>query len=187
MGTSARATDRMVIRNIRFQLLGTLCLLAAGGMGFVIYLVITSPSRTIDNPEGLTTGVRILAIVGCLIPTVTLAVFGIGGLRVALIVEEAGVVIRNPVRTTKVDWTSKPKFEVRAREQVANISGPITGSGPQAKGRITYRFREIECVAKGDYIWIAATSKMWHRERVDEFLIRLREVAGRFQGDSVRS
>ena len=43
---------------------------------------------------------------------------------------------------------------------------------------MTYRYREIVCNVGREHIWIAATSKMRHRDGVDDLLKELRNTRG---------
>jgi len=170
-----------VVRNRRFQTIGTVSLLAAIGFIVLLVVVIKSPGQSFDHPGGFTSGGRVLAAIGCLIAAASFGVYGIAGLRVALIVDDQQLVIRNPYRTTKVSWASKPKFEPRDRRQEVVVSSPTRtsmGGGPGTTGTVTYRYREIVCVADRKRIWIAATARMTNRDRVDQMLTQLRQASG---------
>lgn len=171
--------NRTVLRNKRFQLIGIASLLFAAGMAVLIVIVITSPGQSLDNPGGFTAGARVLALVGCTIAGLALASYGVAGLRVALIIDETRLVIRNPWRTTVVDWQSKPRFETRDRQQDVAITSPNAVGAPRPEAHMTYRYREIVCVVHGKHIWIAATSRMRKRDGVDDLLTQLRQAGGR--------
>lgn len=102
-----------------------------------------------------------------------------GSLRVALTVDDTRLVIRNPWRTTVVPWAAKPKFETRDRRQEVNTRAP-NAAGPRVEGPLTYRFREIICVADRQRIWIAATSRMRDPDRADQLLAELRDAGSRY-------
>jgi hypothetical protein len=170
--------QRTVVRSGRLQLIGTLFMLFAAGMVTLLVIVITSPGQSIDNPEGFTSGGRALTAAGCAITAAALGFFGVAALRVVLILDETRLVIRNPVRTTKVDWTSGPKFEIRNRTQDVSVSTLPVGFGPATQGTITYRYHEIVCVTGRQHIWIAATSKMRSGDHFDELLAELRQKSG---------
>ena len=93
---------RRVVRNRRFQLLGAVSLALAVGMAVLTGIVVASPGHSLDHPGGFTPAGRALALVGCLIAGVAFAVFAVGSLRVALIIDDTRLVIRNPFRTTVV-------------------------------------------------------------------------------------
>jgi len=166
---------RQVIRNRRFQVIGAGSLLLAAGFLALTYVVITSPGVSFDHPDGFTTGGRVMAVFGCAIVVVALTGMGVGGLRVALIIDETRLVIRNPFRTTRVEWQARPKFEIRGRRQDVRV---LTAGAPRIDGGLTYRYHEIVCVAKGQRVWIAATSRMRSRARVDDLLAELRAGGG---------
>jgi hypothetical protein len=163
-------------------------LLVAGGFAAVTIVVITSPGKSFEHPDGFTPGVRVIAVVGCAIATLTFGAFALAGLRVALIIDERGLVIRNPRRTKVVGWDAKPKFEVDNRQQTVEITTPAAGGGLNTN-RTTYRYREITCVLRDDSIWMAATSRMRNGERVDQLLRELEEAARRYglKPDAARS
>jgi hypothetical protein len=177
---------RTVVRNRRMLILGVVSVTLAVGFAVLGYIVITSPSASFDNPGGFTPAGRALAVVGCAIATLAFATFGVGGLRVALIIDDAGLVIRNPLRTTTVRWESKPRFETRDRRQEVTVSSPVTGSAPFTSGNITYRYREIVCVVGRQRIWIAATSRMTQRDRVEQLLKALRDASSQFASKQPR-
>lgn len=156
-------------------------LLFAAGFVVVTYIVLTSQGRDIDHPDGISPAFRVLVVAICVLVALVFATFTVAGLRVALVIDQTGLVIRNPMRTTTVRWESRPHFETRDREQDVDIQGPITTSAslPQ-HGTITYRYREIVCVVNRQRIWIAATSKMRHRDGVDDLLSELRQAGGRY-------
>lgn len=137
-----RSGDRRIVRNWQFQLIGLVSLLLAAGAVALAWVVITSPGYDeFDHPDGFTTGGRVFATIGCAIPMVAFAAYGIGALRVALIVDGTGLVIRNPFRTTTVEWSAKPRFEIRARRQSASVIAPNAVGAPRPPARLTYRFR----------------------------------------------
>lgn len=177
---------RRVIRNRRIQLLAVLSLLAAVGFAVLAGVVIAAPGHSIDNPGGFTGAGRALTVGGCLLVTAVALVGAVAGFRVALVLDADRLVIRNPWSTTVVPWQSHPHFEVRNRRQDVNVQGPVTTTAAwQQSGTITYRYREIVCVANRRHIWIAATSRMRQQDRVDELLTDLREAAGGAHRDSV--
>jgi hypothetical protein len=173
------SADRRVVRNPRFEITGTVSLLVTAGFVVLTYIVITSPAQSLDHPGGFTPAGRGLAAAGCALATFAFAAFALGGLRVALIIDENGLVIRNPFRTTLVRWDEKPKFEIRDRRQEVSTLSP--SGGPWIRGKITYRYREIICVVDHQRTWIAAMSKMRHRERVEQMLEDLRQTGGRYR------
>ena len=175
------SAERIVVRSRRFQILGTVSILVGAGGVLLAFIVATSPGQSFEHPGGFTSGGRVLAMLGCVLVAASFLAFGVGGLRVALIVDDAGLKIRNPFRTTSVGWDSKPKFDTRNREQEVTVAGPITTSLARNRGKMTYRYREIVCIADRKQIWIAATSKMRHRDRADQLLVDLRGAAARFK------
>jgi hypothetical protein len=168
------AGTRTILRNRRFQFIGTLSLVLAAGMAVVTYIVITSPARNADHPGGFSPGFRVLAAAACILAATTFAVYGVGAMRVALIIDQNRLVIRNPLRTTKIDWSSRPRFDVRDRKQDVVVYSPGVDGTPPRSGTMTYRYHEIVCTAGRRHIWIAATSRMTHRDRVDQLLGELR-------------
>jgi hypothetical protein len=161
------------------QMLAAVSFLFVAGFIVLTYIVIASPGRSIDNPGGFSPGFRALTVAGCLLVTVVFAAFTVGGLRVALIIDDVGLTIRNPFRTTKVRWDSRPRFETRDRAQDVTIQAPITTNPlPRGPAHMTYRYREIICVVDRQRIWIAATSRMTQRDRVDDLLSELRRASG---------
>jgi len=95
-----RSGGRRIVRNPRFRLIGAVSLLLAAGAVGLAWVVLTSPGYGLDHPGGFTPGGRVLATIGCGIAAVAFAAIGIGGLRVALILDDTGLLIRNPFRTT---------------------------------------------------------------------------------------
>lgn len=176
-----KSDRRIVVRSRRFQLVGIVSLLVTGGLVVLAYIVIASPGRSLDHPGGFTSGARILTVAGCVIAALALAAYGVSGLRVALILDETRLVIRNPRSTTIVDWKSRPRFEIRNRQQDVSITSPNAAGAPRPEAHVTYRYREIVCVAHSKRFWIAATSRMRHGDRVDDMLRQLREEGGRLR------
>lgn len=173
------STGRTVVRNRRFQLVGAVSLVLAVGFAVLIAVVVASPGESLDHPGGFTVAGRALAVVGCALAAAAFAAYAIGSLRVALIIDETALVIRNPWRTTVVRWESKPRFEIRGRRQDVTVESPGTGSPPKIKGRMTYRYSEIICTVGRQRIWIAATSRMSSRDRIGDTLKELRDASGR--------
>lgn len=171
--------DRRVFRNARFQVLSVVTGLLAAGFGVLIYIVVTSPGQSLDHPGGFTSGGRVLAAIGCVIAAVTFGVYSVGSARVALVIDQSGLLIRNPFRTTNVSWESGPRLGVRDRSQDVEIISDRP-NGPWAKGRMTYRYREITCTVGRRQIWIAATSRMTRRHRVEDKLAELRDACAAF-------
>ena len=163
------------MRNRRFQILGAVSCCLAVGFAVLTFVVIVSPAESFDHPGGFTPGGRALAVAGSALAAVVFAVYTVGSLRVVLILDETGLVIRNPFRTTIVRWESKPHFEIRDRSQDVTVLSP---GAAWIRSRMTYRYREIICVVGRQRIWIAATSKMRDRDRVDQRLDELRQAHG---------
>jgi len=178
--------DRLVVRNWQFQLIGVVSSLLAAGAVTLAWVVITSPSYDeFDHPDGFTAGGRIFATIGCVIAILAFGVYGVAALRVVLIVDANGLLIRNPYRTTRVGWAAKPRFETRTRRQDASVISPNAVGAPRRAGRITYRFREITCITRDDNVWISATSRIRSDARVEELLRELRAAADRFRDERV--
>jgi len=171
------SADRTVIRNSRFIAIGIAAVLFGAGMVAAAVVVIASPARTIDNPDGLSGGGRVLTAGACFLVAAVLLVYGVASLRVSLVVNDTGLLIRNPWRTTTVRWESRPRFETRQRTQDVAVQGPITTTFARPRGTITYRYGEIVCVVDRNHIWIAATSRMRRRDRVEQTLKQLRDIA----------
>ena len=178
---SVGPAGRRVLRNGHFQLIGAASAVVALGFVVLTWIVLAAPGHSNDHPGGFTGAGRALSVFGCLLVVGATVAYSVGSLRVALILDANQLVIRNPWRTTVVRWESRPKFEVRNRRQDVNVQGPITTSLARPKGRFTYRYREIVCIVDRQQIWIAATSRMRHQDRVDELLAELRDASGQFQ------
>ena len=174
------SAGRRVIRNRRFQVIGVVSTLLAIGFATLTYVVIVSPGESLDHPGGFTSGGRALALGGCILVAVVFGTYGAGALRVALIIDETGLVIRNPWRTTTVGWDSKPRFETRDRRQDVTVVSPRTDGAPWNTGRMTYRYGEIICSVGRQRTWIAASSRMRNRDRVADILKELRDASSQF-------
>jgi hypothetical protein len=171
------SATRFVLRNARFKIIGGLSLLLTAGFVVLVLVVLSSPTQDIDHPDRFSSGGRTLAVIGCLLAVGAFGVYTIGSLRVALIMDTQGLTIRNPYRTTRVGWDAKPKFEVRGRSQDVRISSPVTTTNQvfNRDADMTYRYREVVCTLHGKQIWIAAASRMRHRERADDLLATIRQ------------
>lgn len=178
------SVGQRVFRSRRFRVIGLVSLVLAAGFVALACIVIASPARSLDHPGGLTPGVRALAAAGCTLAVAAFGAYGLGSLRVALIVDESGLLIRNPLRTTKLDWESAPQFERRQRRADVATDSPDAGSEPPTTARPTRRDGEIICTAGDQQTWVAATSGTKPPERVDQLLDELRNASAPFMRPS---
>ena len=161
---------RKVLRNHRLQFAGVVALVLAAGLVVLAYVAAVSPGRSFDHPGGFTPGFRVLAVVTCVFAAAGLVVIAVGALRVSLVIDETGLVIRNSWRSRAVRWAAGPEFRLRDRRQTFARPGNTFGS-------TTYRYRAIECIADGRATTIAASSRMTHFDRLDDLLAELREAS----------